>query len=160
MIWYSLEAMTIADILIVGGVCFAICNFIRTHGGRKGESPNWGLLMVLFGFTLIAGYYFINFSGMYILPLLVTESQAWSVMRGLHLQGYWAIIGLGLLFLIFGLHLLNRDMRALAAQLKAMRSKSEESVISFPTGGHAPKPQISQNTKPRPIAEKNRASVA
>ena len=115
--------------MIIGGIFYAIHSSVRTRKLIEKGRTNWGLAMVLIGLFLIALHYVANLTIMYVLPYFLPASDIWILMRGLRLNGYWFIIGTGLLFLVFGLHLVFRDLRSLSGGLNQAERPPESSAL-------------------------------
>ena len=112
------DAMTVANAMIIGSIFYAIHSFVRTRNQFENGRTNVGLAMVLVGLAIIALHYLANLATIYFLPHFKSVSDTWTIMRSLRLNGYWVIIGSGLLCLVCGLHFIFRDLRSLAIQLR------------------------------------------
>ena len=112
------DAMTIANAMKIGSIFYAIHSFVRTRNQFENGRTNVGLAMVLVGLAIIALHYLANLATIYFLPHFMSVSDTWTIMRSLRLNGYWVIIGSGLLCLVCGLHFIFRDLRSLAIQLR------------------------------------------
>ncbi len=113
----SFNAMTIANAMIIASIFYAIHSSVRTRNQIENGRTNLGLAMVLVGLTIIAMHYLANLVTIYFLPHFMSVSDTWTIMRSLRLNGYWVIIGSGLLCLVCGLHFIFRDLRSLVIQL-------------------------------------------
>ena len=112
------DAMAISNAMIIGSIFYAIHSFVRTRNQFENGRTNVGLAMVLVGLAIIALHYHANLATIYILPHFMSVSNTWAIMRSLRLNGYWVIIGSGLLCLVCGLHFIFRDLRSLTIQLR------------------------------------------
>ena len=122
---YPLDATTIANAMIIGGIFYAIASSIRTRQQIENGRTNIGLAMVFIGLTIIAVQYIAYLLLVYLLPNFLSVSNIWTLMRALRLNGYWIIIGTGLLFLVCGLHFVFRDLRTLVLQASEAERKTE-----------------------------------
>ena len=122
---YPLDATTIANAMIIGGIFYAIGSSIRTRQKIENGRTNIGLAMVFIGLTIIAVQYIAYLLLVYLLPNFMSVSDTWTLMRALRLNGYWIIIGTGLLFLVCGLHFVFRDLRTLVLQASEAERKTE-----------------------------------
>ena len=120
----SLDAPTLVNALVIGGIFFAIRGSVRTRKLIEKGRTNIGLAMVLVGLAIISMHYLANVIAVHFLPHFMSVNDTWAILRNLRLNGYWSIIGSGLLCLVCGLHLVFRDMRTLALQLDQVATKS------------------------------------
>ena len=120
-----LDAATIVNTLIIGGIVFAIGSSIRTRQQIENGRPHIGLAMVFMGLTIIALHYLANLAIIYVLPNFMSLSDTWTLMRALRLYGYWIFIGTGLLCLTCGLHLVFRDLRSLVFRIHEIERRTE-----------------------------------
>jgi len=120
-----LDATTIANTMIIGGIFFAIYRSVRTRQQIENGRTNIGLALVFIGLTIIALHYLAYLLIVYLLPNFMSVTDTWTLMRVLRLNGYWIIIGSGLLCLICGLHFVFRDLRSLVLQLHEAERKTE-----------------------------------
>ena len=131
-----MDTATIASTLIIGSICHAIHGSVRTRKLIEKGRTNWGLAMVLIGRAIIALHYLANLAILYVLPHFLPASDIWILMRSLRLNGYWFIIGIGVLFLVFGLHLVFRDLRSLANRLhRTERNVGNQPAFGGESGG-------------------------
>ena len=126
----AFDTVTIANAMIIASIFYAIHGSVRTRQKIENGRTNLGLARVLVGLAIIALHYLANLVTIYFLPHFMSVSDTWTIMRSLRLNGYWFIIGSGLLCLVCGLHFIFRDLRSLALRLNQAEKDIENQAIS------------------------------
>ena len=97
MIWYSIWAMTVIDVVVIAMVVCAL-GFLLKQRDRLAWAPaHFGLLIVFAGLSIIALFYFADLLTMHMLPMFMAKSRAMDLMHELHFNARWlvALIGVG-----------------------------------------------------------------
>ena len=103
MIWVSVAAMTVIDVVIVVGVCWCFGVFFDRQFRSIAKGSRIGAIAGLVGLSVIALYYFADFAGMHVLPLIVPKAEAIAATEFLHHDLAWLamFIAVGSLFVGF-----------------------------------------------------------
>ncbi len=122
MIWNSVTAMTLIDMVIISLTLLAIRNIYMTRKLLKQLDLLSGSLLMMCGLVLIAMFYVADISVMHILPTFVSMDYAVSIMTRLHLSYNWIASAVGISFIIISILYFNRilypKIRTLETELR------------------------------------------
>ncbi len=119
MIWGSTWAMTVVDLLIVGGVGFVLWYYYSHRDSFRRAGYVYAPALTAFGLCVIALFYAADLVLMHALPVLAPESDPAAAMETLHLNYSWIAITVGVGAVCAGFVFVNRGLFITVDELTA-----------------------------------------
>lgn len=127
MIWQSVSAMTVIDLLIVGGAIYCLWVFRKFGRRLSRRKSKTGSVLLLAGIFIISIFYVGDLFTMHALPLVIPHAEAMAAMAELHLNYAWITALTGISFIVAGSVWFNsstfRILEDLARSEKKLRSE-------------------------------------
>ena len=119
MIWNSVFAMTVIDLLIMGIAGCGLAYFLRVKNrGAKNQSIR-GFGAINLGLMVIGGFFCADLLIMHALPHFVPRARAMAIMTEMHLNTHWPVSLAGIGLIGFGLVCATRQMLAMIDRFEA-----------------------------------------
>ncbi len=128
MIWESTAIMTLIDVAICGFAIVAIVVATRARHELRAAGAVRAVWIVIFGLTVIGGFYFVDLWVMHVLPGYATPRETMETMERLHLDWNWivSLVAVGSIF--FGLFGMVRSETGLLARIRDTDAELHEGV--------------------------------
>lgn len=118
MIWSSMEAMIVIDLIIIGLILLMLSVSWKLGMFKKGRMPRTGRLLIMVGVALTGLFYLADLFVMVVLPSQLDMPTAMSIMSILHLEIRWYVSFLSLLSIGSGLIVNGYHRRRVESQMK------------------------------------------
>ncbi len=131
MIWNSIFAMTVIDLLIIAATGLASWQFYQNRQLLKQLRATLPVLTMLAGLSIIALFYLADLCTMYLLPLWIPMKEAMATMRDLHLNLKWIVSVGGVGLIILGLFQLIRSQFPHLVHVQSQLTEKENYLDSI-----------------------------
>ena len=128
MIWGSITAMTVIDVLVVAGVCWCLGVFLDSRIRRAATGSPFGTIAVLVGLSVIALHSLANLATMHVLPLIVPMADAMAAMEYLRLDLTGLVTVVAVASLVVGFRSLVKSSVSHVDDLANARSRLESEM--------------------------------
>ncbi|MBF0448174.1 MAG: PAS domain S-box protein [Magnetococcales bacterium] len=158
MIWNSILAMTVFDLLIIFGTVASWWQFRKNRAALETLNAVPPISFILTGLLSISLFYFTDLVIMNVLPFFIPKMSAMALMEDLHLNLKWVVTLFGVGFILLGLlrllHTLFPQIVAIQNQNQASQTALMEAVQSLETTNHQLNSEIQQRRQAKEALDK------
>ncbi len=127
MIWGSILAMTVIDVVILLGAAAVLVSLYRCRVVIMQLNVLKPIVFIVCGIVLISCLYAMDFYTMHIMPLHTTGATAMAAMEALHLNWSWPVMLGGISSIVMGLLFLTGTLfPEVAGVIENLRTEVEE----------------------------------
>lgn len=126
MIWESVTAMTLIDLVILGITGVTISALWRTRSGLVDAGAARGTRALVFGLALIAGFFLLDLLIMHVGPWIWSPGEAMARMETLHVEWSWVVLPIAIVSVAIGVLGIVRGEVSLADRLRHARTELDE----------------------------------
>jgi len=135
MIWNSVIAMTVIDLLVVGLVASMLVWIFRARHsfGRALPSPDFALGPVIgaVGISLTGLFYLADLVVMHGAPLVFAEDRAMQLMTYLHLEVRWLVTLASIAAIVLGTYITLEQLRKSESRYRTIVTDQEEFIVRW-----------------------------
>ena len=126
MIWTSVSAMTVVDLVIIAVALIVVWRNFWTSTNRRPSAPKTGLRLILMGILVVGLFYFADLLSMHVLPAFIPMEEAMAVMGTLHRNLGWVVSLFAILVISVGFTALKRTQEELAEKNRLLADLSSK----------------------------------
>ncbi|MDH3672384.1 MAG: GAF domain-containing protein, partial [Gammaproteobacteria bacterium] len=128
MIWGSLAAMTIVDVVIIGLICASLTALHKDRQTVRRLGLNSTVDVIYFALVLIGLFYLSDLLIMHVLPLITSHAYAMQIMKELHLNWSWIVFLIAVSVVTVGLTHLVRSVVPKVVSSITERERAEQEL--------------------------------
>lgn len=114
--------MTVADILILGVISYALSIFARIRTHLTTPRTRYGFVGIIIGLSFVGLFYLADLLTMHVFPLFMPMAKAMALMDDLHMNHQWLVAILGIGSIALGFAAASRGTFALIESLEQFRT--------------------------------------
>ena len=123
MVWNSVIAMTIVDVLIFLTVVMAFRNYFKHRKQIDASGGVTGAMWILFGLSTVALFYLGDFVTMHVFPLFTSRADSRAAMMFMHQHLAWYFMTAAIVSLMLGF---RSSSATTVLLLNKLREKQDE----------------------------------